>query len=138
MVCLGFAMSFVFERSSLVHARPNASYLLLTTCLLGSALLGGLTSFTSFWVLKFIGSLTMKVFVNARNLALVLFSVMFLGESCTAMQYVGYSTAMLGIVLYDRARHDVAAATMVNKERPATEEDALLRRNEPPVCSQKV
>merc|ERR1719311_482101 len=84
-----------------VHA--SNSLHLIAACF-GSFILGGVVTFSSFWMTKVCGSLSMKVLVNARNIGLVLFSVMALGEPCSAMQYVGYSLALIGLGAYDRAR----------------------------------
>merc|ERR1719329_948534 len=97
--------------------------------MLGSAALGGLTTFSSFWIMKFVGGLSMKVLVNARNLALVLFAIVVLGEPCSAMQYVGYAVALFGIALYDRSRQPAAAETPVAQKADGAEQDKVL---EPP------
>lgn len=107
MVAVGTLLSLVLEGRNIAAASP--SWPLAAACL-GSAVLGGLVTFSNFWLMRIVSSLTMKVLVNARNIGLVLFAAVALGEPCSAMQYVGYSTSLVGLVAYDRARqwHDQA------------------------------
>merc|ERR1740117_845097 len=85
----------------------------LVAALAGSALLGGCVSFSTFWVTKLVGGLSVKVLVNARNIGLVLYSVVALGEKCSNMEYVGYSVAPVGIAMYDRVRQSPMPASNV-------------------------
>jgi len=131
MTALGLGLSLVFEFSGIFEFRHLFSFHLLA-CLFGSAVLGGLTSFTSFWIMKFVGGLSMKVLVNTRNLALVLFAIVVLGEPCSAMQYVGYAVALVGIALYDRSRQPAAEpARMKADEAEKPNEAGLPSESDP-------
>merc|ERR1719213_1239445 len=98
----------------LLHHRSWTS--LVGACF-GCFMLGGIVTFSSFWMTKVCGSLSMKVLVNARNIGLVLFSVMALGEPCSAMQYVGYSLSLIGLSAYDRVRQWQAEQDAVPGEK---------------------
>lgn len=104
MVCLNSLLVFIFELRGLIH--ESYSWKLLG-CLAGASILGGIVNFSNFYLTKLVGSLSMKIMVNARNILLILFSVIAFGEACTAMQYVGYSIALAGLAIYDDAKRPV-------------------------------
>jgi drug/metabolite transporter (DMT)-like permease len=101
MVILNSLLVVIFEIRSLIH-EPYSWRLL--GCLALASILGGITNFANFWLTKLVGSLSMKIMVNARNILLILFSVIAFGESCTTMQYIGYSIALAGLAIYDDAK----------------------------------
>jgi len=84
--------------------------------LLGCCLLGGCVTFSSFWLTKLVGGLTMKVLVTARNVAFVLVSVFYFGEQCTAMQYLGFSGALIGLSMYERVKQQTPMQPMQKGE----------------------
>lgn len=110
MAFVGLFMSCFMELQQMTQAKFSPP-LVLALC--GSAVLGATVSFATFWITKLIGGLSVKVLVNARNIGLVLYSVMVLGEKCTDMEYIGYSVALTGIAMYDRARAAPVAAGSV-------------------------
>merc|ERR1719235_2344941 len=91
----------VFELRALMH--ESYSWKLLG-CLALASILGGIVNFSNFYLTKLVGSLSMKIMVNARNILLILFSVVAFGEACTTMQYIGYSIALAGLAIYDDAK----------------------------------
>lgn len=124
MVVLNSMLVALIEMRGLRHETFNGH---LMMCLLGSSLLGGVTNFANFWLTKLVGSLTMKVMVNSRNILLVLVSVIAFGEPCTAMQYLGYSIALTGLAIYDDAKCPCPAEARQERaklnderERPST------------------
>lgn len=121
MVVLGLTMSLFLEGHRIMSAPTTST--LLAACL-GSCLLGGIVTFSNFWLTKVVGSLTMKVLVNARNIGLVLFAVVAFGEPCSAMQYIGYSTSLVGLTLYNRARQlSDGEAARAKEQAPPREHD---------------
>lgn len=106
MVLLNTFFVICFELRGVCHASYSKW---LLACLAGSAFLGGITNFSNFWLTKLVGGLTMKVMVNARNIVLILFSVIAFGEACTAMQYVGYAIALGGLAIYNEAKSPLPA-----------------------------
>eukprot|EP00466_Bigelowiella_natans_P012628 jgi/Bigna1/34532/e_gw1.6.216.1 len=55
-------------------------------------------------VIKFTGSLMMKLLATARNASLVLFNVIFMGEAVMAVQFCGYTISLGGFLLYNYFR----------------------------------
>lgn len=110
MALVGFAMSVPLEMQQILQAKFSPK---LVFALLGSGALGACVSFSAFWITKLLGGLSMKVLVNARNIGLVLYSVVILGEKCTDMEYIGYSVALVGIAMYDRVRATPTSASSV-------------------------
>mmetsp|Transcript_77578 Transcript_77578/g.179873 ORF Transcript_77578/g.179873 Transcript_77578/m.179873 type:complete len:449 (-) Transcript_77578:72-1418(-) len=80
----------------------------LALCLSASAVAGGVVSFSTFWAMKFMSSLTMKVVMNARNVAVMLLSVLLLGQPCSPLQHLGFAVALAGLGLYENAKRTVA------------------------------
>jgi len=62
--------------------------------------LGTAVNYSSYWVIKTCGALTLKVVTTLRNIAIVLYSAFGLGEALTATQGAGYSLTLLGFVGY--------------------------------------
>merc|ERR1719145_309958 len=76
----------------------------LVLCLAGNAFLTGLIVLSTFWFVKLVGALTVKVVTQARSIGLILFAVYFCGDWCSSQQYVGYGIALIGIGLFDLAK----------------------------------
>merc|ERR1712087_112647 len=108
MSAIGLALSAALELPTMLGSTEWTPSLMLA--LASSFVLGGIVSFSGFWLTKIVGGLAMKVLVNARNVGFVLFSVFAFGEECTAAQYVGYSVALVGIALFERAKRAKVAA----------------------------
>lgn len=68
---------------------------------LASALLGYAINMVSFFVVKRVGALTLKLLSTARNASLVVYSVVFFGEIVTANQLVCYVGALGFFTLYN-------------------------------------
>lgn len=98
---MGFALTCMFEWDGVAATQVSSP---LVSAMVGSCILGAFVNLSTMWVTKLVGGLSMKVLVSARNIGLVLFSAAALDEPCSAMQYIGYSAALLGMALYDRAR----------------------------------
>lgn len=75
-----------------------------------NAILTGFIVLSSFWFVKLVGALTLKVVTQARTVGLILVSVFFFQEHCTPMMYVGYAVSLVGIGLYDHAKGMLQAA----------------------------
>eukprot|EP00746_Dinoflagellata_sp_MGD_P009057 gnl/MRDRNA2_/MRDRNA2_118257_c0_seq1.p1 gnl/MRDRNA2_/MRDRNA2_118257_c0~~gnl/MRDRNA2_/MRDRNA2_118257_c0_seq1.p1 ORF type:complete len:426 (+),score=58.06 gnl/MRDRNA2_/MRDRNA2_118257_c0_seq1:85-1362(+) len=101
MVTLNSLLVVIFEFRRLMHETYSWK---LVGCLALASILGGIVNFSNFYLTKLIGSLSMKIMVNARNILLILFSVVAFGEACTTMQYIGYSIALAGLAIYDDAK----------------------------------
>jgi len=110
---MGFALSCFFEFEGIAKARPSPA---LLAAMAGSCLLGGFVNLSTMWATKLVGGLSMKVLVGARNIGLVLFSAIVLDEPCSPMQYAGYSSALLGMALYDRAKQPQAPSTVKQQD----------------------
>lgn len=119
MLLLGIFLAVIFELQGMLAFSMSWP---LALGLLGSSALGAVVTFSNFWLTKLVGSLTMKVLVNARNIALVLFSVVAFSEPCTRSQYLGYSVVLVGVMLYDYARRALAKS----QESKAENEGAPL------------
>jgi drug/metabolite transporter (DMT)-like permease len=112
MVALNSLLVVIFEFRRLIH--ETYSWKLLG-CLLLASILGGIVNFSNFYLTKLVGSLSMKIMVNARNILLILFSVVAFGEACTTMQYIGYSIALAGLAIYDDAKRPAGGETEQEK-----------------------
>eukprot|EP00468_Gymnochlora_sp_CCMP2014_P002505 CAMPEP_0167759854 /NCGR_PEP_ID=MMETSP0110_2-20121227/11254_1 /TAXON_ID=629695 /ORGANISM="Gymnochlora sp., Strain CCMP2014" /LENGTH=334 /DNA_ID=CAMNT_0007646285 /DNA_START=52 /DNA_END=1059 /DNA_ORIENTATION=+ len=55
-------------------------------------------------VIKFTGSLMMKLLGTARAASLVMFNVMFIGEEVSAVQFSGYTVSLIGFMAYSYFR----------------------------------
>ena len=65
-----------------------------------SGMMGCMASVLTYWIVSQIGGLSLKALVCARSVALVLFCVMFRGDSLTSQGYIGYSVSILGLMFY--------------------------------------
>lgn len=82
--------------------------------LIGAAVLGVAVNYVGFWVIKEVGSLSLKLLGNVRSIALVMFSY-FIGESIvTAAQAAGYLISLVGLVAYYYLSSQPAAADAPN------------------------
>ena len=68
---------------------------------LASALLGYAINMVSFFVVKRVGALTLKLLATARNASLVVCSVIFFGDIVTANQFMCYAGALAFFTLYN-------------------------------------
>ena len=75
-----------------------------------AASLGFLLNVLAFAVIKLTGSLTQKVLGTVKNILLVFFQVLFMGESITARQWAGYQVSLLGFVWYQYQKITAARA----------------------------
>jgi len=73
---------------------------LLTT----NAAVTGLVVLSSFWLVKLGGGLAMKIVTQARSIGLVLCSVFFFGDSCSIIEYIGFTITLIGMVMFDSAK----------------------------------
>ena len=62
--------------------------------------LGTAVNYSSYWVIKTCGALTLKVVTTLRNIALVLYGAFGLGEALSESQVWGYALTLLGFVGY--------------------------------------
>ncbi|GAB5369674.1 hypothetical protein AAMO2058_001425600 [Amorphochlora amoebiformis] len=62
-------------------------------------------------VIKFTGSLMMKLLATARNASLILFNVAFMGEAVSAIQFCGYIVSLGGFILFNYLKITAKNAT---------------------------
>mmetsp|Transcript_32685 Transcript_32685/g.77718 ORF Transcript_32685/g.77718 Transcript_32685/m.77718 type:complete len:481 (+) Transcript_32685:48-1490(+) len=121
-VLLGIIFVAAMEFRELVH-HPFTFQLVFLLFL--NAVLTGLIVLSSFWFVKLVGALSLKVVSQARTVALILVSVFFFHEHCSSMQYLGYALTLVGMGIYDHAKTQLAAASKklegVQKEAQAEE-----------------
>jgi hypothetical protein len=65
----------------------------------------------AFAVIKLTGSLTQKVLGTVKNILLVFYSVLFMGEHVTVRQWVGYNISLIGFVWYQCQKMSIAHRT---------------------------
>jgi len=119
LLAIASAVPTEFHTHALAKLEPSGMLVLFVIL---NILLSGLVVLSNFWLVKLTGAVGLKVVMNVRNIALILVSVIFTGESCTAMQYVGYSVTLLGMGRYDHIRQMDASRA---QEKP--EDKALLK-----------
>jgi drug/metabolite transporter (DMT)-like permease len=56
------------------------------------------------------GAVVLKISAQGRTIGLVFVSVLFFGEECAAMQYMGYGTALGGMAMFEVGKRALAAA----------------------------
>mmetsp|Transcript_141586 Transcript_141586/g.440150 ORF Transcript_141586/g.440150 Transcript_141586/m.440150 type:complete len:473 (-) Transcript_141586:1801-3219(-) len=120
------AMIFIaaIELRSLLHHHFT---LQLAGLLALNAVLTGLIVLSSFWFVKLVGALTLKVVTQARSVGLILASVLFFHEQCTQMQYLGCTVSLVGIGLFDHAK-----ATLTSSKKGITTESQKSAEVEAP------
>jgi len=89
------------EAKGLAHYNYTAPVIGL---LLTNALVTGVIVLSSFWFVKLAGAVTLKVVTQARSIGLILCSVIFFGEFCTSLQYLGYTVTLIGMGMFDYAK----------------------------------
>eukprot|EP00472_Partenskyella_glossopodia_P014798 CAMPEP_0197515944 /NCGR_PEP_ID=MMETSP1318-20131121/892_1 /TAXON_ID=552666 /ORGANISM="Partenskyella glossopodia, Strain RCC365" /LENGTH=223 /DNA_ID=CAMNT_0043064427 /DNA_START=399 /DNA_END=1070 /DNA_ORIENTATION=+ len=55
-------------------------------------------------VIKFTGSLMMKLLATSRNASLVMFNVIFMAEKVSSLQFCGYCISLVGFLAYNHVR----------------------------------
>jgi len=78
--------------------------LILSMCLCGVIVVA------SYKFTQLCGAVVLKISVQARTIGLVFLSVLFFGEECAAMQYMGYGIALGGMALFEVGKRTLAAA----------------------------
>jgi len=103
-----FALVFIctIELRHLVHTTFTWPLIGVLIC---NALLTGLTVLSNFWFVKLVGALTLKVLTQARTLGLILSAVFFFGETCTDLQFVGYTITLVGMGVFNDAKQRMNA-----------------------------
>jgi len=81
----------------------------LICALIGNGVLTGLTVLPSFWLVKLVGALKLKVLVQARTVGLILLAVFCFHEACTNLQFVGYTIALIGMWVFNDAKQRMIA-----------------------------
>lgn len=69
--------------------------------ILGTAVLGVLVNFLSFFVVQLTSPATLKILNTVRGIGLVAFGVVFYGEECSVVQLVGYAVCLIGFIGYN-------------------------------------
>lgn len=69
-----------------------------------AATMGFALNVLAFAVIRLTSSLTQKVLGTAKNVGLVVFSVLFLAEQVTTRQWIGYQVSLLGFAWYQRIK----------------------------------
>eukprot|EP00892_Ulva_mutabilis_P008674 jgi/Ulvmu1/6179/UM028_0035.1 len=76
---------------------------------LAAASLGFGLNLLAFAVIKLTGSVTQKVLGTVKNVMLVVFSVLFMGEQVSWRQWLGYQGSLVGFVWYQQQKMAMAA-----------------------------
>merc|ERR1719343_1659317 len=103
---LATAVVYHMEGQGLAHFAYTGGVL---GCLAASMLTTGVVVLSGFWLVKLAGALTLKVVTQARSIGLILCSVFFFGEFCTAAQYLGYTLTLIGMGMFDHAKQVLMA-----------------------------
>jgi drug/metabolite transporter (DMT)-like permease len=82
---------------------------LANSIMMFAASLGFLLNLLAFAVIKLTGSLTQKVLGTVKNVLLVVFQFLFMGESITWRQWIGYQVSLLGFAWYQQQKMAAAA-----------------------------
>jgi drug/metabolite transporter (DMT)-like permease len=85
----------VIEGRSPLEAVASAPHLFLTACVLGV-----LVNYLGYLVILEVGALTLKVLGTVRNIGLVTYGALCLGEELTPMECAGYAISLTGFVAY--------------------------------------
>eukprot|EP00416_Gambierdiscus_australes_P025863 CAMPEP_0171079776 /NCGR_PEP_ID=MMETSP0766_2-20121228/15462_1 /TAXON_ID=439317 /ORGANISM="Gambierdiscus australes, Strain CAWD 149" /LENGTH=486 /DNA_ID=CAMNT_0011536987 /DNA_START=36 /DNA_END=1496 /DNA_ORIENTATION=+ len=107
-VLLAVIFISALELKNLIHFQYSAS---LCGCLVANAVLTGIVVPSSFWFVKLVGALSLKVVTQARTVGLILVSVFFFGEHCTDLQYVGCTATVIGMGVYNHTKMKPKLAT---------------------------
>ena len=70
------------------------------------SVLGFIVMVTTLGVIKTCGSLTFKAAGQVRNVAIIMLSVIFMGEKTTVLQLVGYAMNVMGFAYYQKYKTD--------------------------------
>jgi drug/metabolite transporter (DMT)-like permease len=70
----------------------------------GAASLGFLLNMLAFAVINLTGSLTQKILGTVKNILLVFWSVIIMGETITSRQWIGYNVSLLGFAWYQNQK----------------------------------
>eukprot|EP00803_Ostreobium_quekettii_P005683 evm.model.scf_1270.4 EVM.evm.TU.scf_1270.4 scf_1270:40335-43122(+) len=99
---------FFFEYEAMVEA--NAAALVLRSPLkyLTAAALGFGVNSMAYWVIVLSSSLTLKLLATVKSAALVLFCALFLGETVTLIEAVGYALSIAGFLWYNKIKMEDA------------------------------
>ena len=90
------------------------------------SVLGFLVMVTTLGVIKTCGSLTFKAAGQVRNVAIIMFSVVFMGEKTTPVQLVGYAMNVLGFAYYQKYKTDEDVSKITASSDGEVEREKLL------------
>jgi len=93
---------------------------------LAAGFLGFVVNFCSLGVIKFIGSLTLKVLAQVRSIIIIIFGVIFYHDVVQPIQIVGYSIALVGFTGYNVAKIKAKEEEILEERRSAEEKKTLL------------
>jgi drug/metabolite transporter (DMT)-like permease len=95
---------------------------------LAAGFLGFVVNFCSLGVIKYIGSLTLKVLAQLRSIVIIILGVIFYHDDVEPIQIVGYAIALVGFTGYNYAKI-AAKEEEILEERREREQTAPLLPN---------
>jgi len=93
---------------------------------IAAGFLGFVVNFCSLGVIKFIGSLTLKVLAQVRSIIIIIFGVIFYHDVVQPIQVVGYCIALLGFTGYNIAKVRAKEEEILEERRNTEEKKSLL------------
>jgi len=111
------------------HMRENDAWGMMVDkpyLFVAAGFLGFVVNFCSLGVIKYIGSLTLKVLAQLRSILIIIFGVIFYGDVVTPMQIVGYAVALVGFAGYNVAKLQAKEEEILEEQRDEAPTKPLL------------
>ncbi|CAD7700495.1 unnamed protein product [Ostreobium quekettii] len=97
-----------FEYGTMVEANAFALVMRSPLTYLTAAALGFGVNSLGYWVIVLSSSLTLKLLATVKSAALVLFCALFLGETVTLIEALGYALSIVGFLWYNKIKMEDA------------------------------
>ena len=111
------------------HMRENDAWGMMVDkpyLFVAAGFLGFVVNFCSLGVIKYIGSLTLKVLAQLRSILIIIFGVIFYGDGVTPMQIFGYAVALVGFAGYNVAKLQAKEEEILEEQRDEASNKPLL------------
>lgn len=111
------------------HMRENDAWGMMVDkpyLFVAAGLLGFVVNFCSLGVIKYIGSLTLKVLAQLRSVLIIIFGVLVYHDEVTAVQIFGYSIAIVGFAGYNVAKVRAKEQEILEEQREDSAKKPLL------------
>lgn len=92
-----------------------------------AGLLGFVVNFCSLGVIKYIGSLTLKVLAQIRSVLIIIFGVIVYHDEVTTLQIFGYAVAMVGFIGYNIAKVRAKEQEILEEQQDASKKPLLAQ-----------